>query len=107
MKKESRIGSFYNDWIESWIGEREREKDHKLSNKSNMDFRVMILQRGNQGSENESNLGRMKETTISRQRQRLRWTAELHERFVKAVGQLGGSDSKTDAHKHTHTHIYI
>ena len=25
---------------------------------------------------------------------RLRWTAELHERFVDAVSQLGGADSK-------------
>ena len=44
----------------------------------------------------------MKEATISRQRQRLRWTAELHERFVKAVGQLGGSDSKTHAYTYIH-----
>lgn len=27
-------------------------------------------------------------------RQRLRWTSELHERFVDAVGQLGGPDSQ-------------
>lgn len=27
-------------------------------------------------------------------RQRLRWTNELHERFVDAVAQLGGPDSK-------------
>ena len=27
-------------------------------------------------------------------RQRLRWTNELHERFVHAVAQLGGSDSE-------------
>ena len=27
-------------------------------------------------------------------RQRLRWTNELHERFVDAVTQLGGPDSK-------------
>lgn len=26
-------------------------------------------------------------------RQRLRWTSELHERFVDAVTQLGGPDS--------------
>lgn len=28
-------------------------------------------------------------------RQRLRWTHELHERFVDAVQQLGGPDSKS------------
>lgn len=33
---------------------------------------------------------------------RLRWTVELHERFVDAVAQLGGPDSM-----HTHTQIYI
>lgn len=27
-------------------------------------------------------------------KQRLRWTNELHERFVDAVAQLGGPDSK-------------
>lgn len=27
-------------------------------------------------------------------KQRLRWTHELHERFVDAVAQLGGPDSK-------------
>lgn len=27
-------------------------------------------------------------------RQRLRWTNELHDRFVDAVAQLGGPDSK-------------
>lgn len=27
-------------------------------------------------------------------RQRLRWTHELHERFIDAVAQLGGPDSK-------------
>lgn len=27
-------------------------------------------------------------------RQRLRWTNELHERFVDAVAQLGGPDSE-------------
>jgi len=28
-------------------------------------------------------------------RQRLRWTNELHDRFVEAVTQLGGPDSKS------------
>jgi SHAQKYF class myb-like DNA-binding protein len=32
----------------------------------------------------------------------LRWTVELHERFVDAVAQLGGPDSMN-----THTQIYI
>jgi hypothetical protein len=27
---------------------------------------------------------------------RLRWTQELHDRFVGAVDQLGGPDSKSD-----------
>lgn len=26
-------------------------------------------------------------------KQRLRWTTDLHDRFVEAVGQLGGADS--------------
>lgn len=30
----------------------------------------------------------------STSRQRLRWTNELHQRFVDAVTQLGGPDSK-------------
>jgi hypothetical protein len=29
---------------------------------------------------------------------RLRWTPELHERFVDAVAQLGGADSKFLSH---------
>jgi hypothetical protein len=29
---------------------------------------------------------------------RLRWTPELHERFVDAVTQLGGADSKSKGH---------
>lgn len=36
------------------------------------------------GANNNSNLAA---------RQRLRWTNELHERFVEAVTQLGGPDS--------------
>ena len=31
---------------------------------------------------------------------RLRWTAELHERFVDAVAQLGGADSKFSSTVH-------
>jgi len=31
-------------------------------------------------------------------RARLRWTRQLHDRFVLAVAQLGGADSKCSAH---------
>jgi hypothetical protein len=31
-------------------------------------------------------------------KQRLRWTHELHERFVDAVAQLGGPDRKSHQH---------
>lgn len=39
------------------------------------------------GGNNQNNPG-------AASRQRLRWTNELHERFVDAVTQLGGPDSK-------------
>jgi hypothetical protein len=38
---------------------------------------------------------------------RLRWTPELHERFVDAVTQLGGADSKTFLILPTHHHDLI
>lgn len=39
---------------------------------------------------------------------RLRWTVELHERFVDAVTQLGGPDStySLPIYLSTHTHTY-
>jgi hypothetical protein len=38
-------------------------------------------------------------------KQRLRWTHELHERFVDAVAQLGGPDRKS--HKHPRDWSFI
>lgn len=36
---------------------------------------------------------------------RLRWTPDLHLRFVHAVQRLGGQES--EFHTHTHTHIIL
>jgi hypothetical protein len=48
----------------------------------------MELPGGNMGPSNGTN-----NNTNMAARQRLRWTNELHERFVEAVTQLGGPDS--------------
>jgi hypothetical protein len=48
----------------------------------------MMLAGNNMGPSNGAN-----NNTNMAARQRLRWTNELHERFVEAVTQLGGPDS--------------
>lgn len=61
-------------------------KSNSLSNDQLLESSInpMNLKNGGNSSTNPNLLSR----------QRLRWTNELHEHFVDAVSQLGGSDSK-------------
>lgn len=54
-----------------------------------------------QGAEQLSNMGAVAGPTVSNSapsggngKQRLRWTSDLHDRFVDAIAQLGGPDSE-------------
>ncbi|OVA13775.1 SANT/Myb domain [Macleaya cordata] len=56
----------------------------------------------NQGAEQHSNMGVVGGPAVSNSapsggsgKQRLRWTSDLHERFVDAIAQLGGPDRAT------------
>lgn len=48
---------------------------------------------GSNGMNNNNNNNSSSQSLASKQR--LRWTHELHERFVDAVAQLGGPDSES------------
>lgn len=48
-----------------------------------------------QGGSNHAHLGDPCLVLTSDPKPRLRWTADLHERFVDAVTQLGGASSKS------------
>lgn len=54
-----------------------------------------VVQEDIQGGANHSHLGDPCLVLTSDPKPRLRWTADLHERFVDAVTQLGGASSKS------------
>ncbi|WVZ64337.1 hypothetical protein U9M48_013871 [Paspalum notatum var. saurae] len=58
---------------------------HSVANQQQMELAGNNMGAGN-GANNNANLAA---------RQRLRWTNDLHERFVEAVTQLGGPDRAT------------
>lgn len=64
-------------------------------------FSVPFAPQRAQNSEHVSNIGAFGGSNISNPanpvgsgKQRLRWTSDLHNRFVDAIAQLGGPDSK-------------
>ena len=63
-------------------------------------FSVPFAPQRAQNNEHASNIGAIGGTNISNPanpvgsgKQRLRWTSDLHNRFVDAIAQLGGPDS--------------
>lgn len=68
---------------------------HSSSRMSIPSERHMFLQTGNGSSDS----GLVLSTDA---KPRLKWTPDLHARFIEAVNQLGGADSK-----YTYIHIYI
>lgn len=68
---------------------------HSSSRMSIPSERHMFLQTGNGSSDS----GLVLSTDA---KPRLKWTPDLHARFIEAVNQLGGADSEY-THKHTHS----
>lgn len=64
-------------------------------------FSVPFAQQRAQNNEHASNIGGIGGPNVSNPanpvgsgKQRLRWTSDLHNRFVDAIAQLGGPDSE-------------
>lgn len=88
-----------------------------MNNNSNSN-NINVVERGNSNSSSSSMCtshgGDSGLVLTTDPKPRLRWTVELHERFVDAVTQLGGPDStfnsflpSLDDLPHTRAHIYI